>query len=993
MNEEQYLSRIRQLEEEIEYLHSLLNDAGISYELEVKESEDCSSERNPAFDEDQGSRILPVKLTKQHVQYFYHLFKGRNDVYSKRSGKASKKTGKHGYYTQCWNFWKDGICLKKDNPQFHCGECQNRQYKELTGQVLYEHLLGIKEDASDVVGLYPMFPDETINFLVFDFDCHDDLNGGDDGANIDLEWVAEVNAFRKICENNEVPILVERSRSGKGAHIWIFFEKPILASIARRFGTALLTKGAESVNIRSFKYYDRMLPAQDHIPLNTKTGKPGLGNLVALPLQGQALKLGNSAFIDENWNAYPNQWECLKEVKKLSSETVEERIKEWSAEGILGVLSTDFEADTEKANDTKPWKKGNQALHKEDVSTIVEIVIADKVYISTESMKPRMQNALRRIAAFSNPDFYKKVAMGLSTKGIPRIVFCGYDDAGYICIPRALLDSVINRFNDVDISFTLTDNRCTRMPLDVSFNGTLYEEQMRGAKAILEHDNGILAATTSFGKTVVGAYMIAQRKTNTLILVHNTEIQKNWIEDLNKFLNINAELPEYQTKTGRVKKRKSIIGKLYTGHNSMTGIIDVAIFSSLGRGAEIDPIIEQYGMVIMDECHHGAAQTVEDVIGSAKAKYVYGLTATPKREDGLEKKVFMQFGPIRFRYTAKERAEKQGIDHFIYPRFTRLVSTSDIKVTEANRAVIECESRNEQIIADVENCIQNGRTPLVLTKYKEHAEILYQRLQGKVDHIYLLQGGGSRKAKDEMRLQMRAVPDAESIVLVAIDKYIGEGFNFPRLDTMMLTMPAASEGNIEQFAGRLHRDYDTKTEVIIYDYVDSHIRVLEKMYHKRLRTYKKIGYEICNNVIVEKQIANTIFDIDSYEKVYAKDLLEANKEIIISSPGLNYAKVDAFVKLIKHRQEDGVKLTVITLNPEGYPEEKIKDTKRLVEILKKCGIRIKLQEHMHEHFAIIDDEIVWYGSMNLLSRAKVDDNLMRVKSKDAARELLEMTFG
>ena len=993
MNEEQYLSRIRQLEEEIEYLHSLLNDAGISYELEVKESEDCSSERNPAFDKDQGSRILPVKLTKQHVQYFYHLFKGRNDVYSKRSGKANKKTGKHGYYTQCWNFWKDGICLKKDNPQFHCGECQNRQYKELTGQVLYEHLLGIKEDASDVVGLYPMFPDETINFLVFDFDCHDDLSGGDDGANIDLEWVAEVEAFRKICENNEVPILVERSRSGKGAHIWMFFEKPILASIARRFGTALLTQGAESVNMRSFKYYDRMLPAQDHIPLNTKTGKPGLGNLVALPLQGQALKLGNSAFIDENWNAYPNQWECLKEVKKLSSETVEERIKEWSAEGILGVLSNDFEADTEGANDTKPWNKGNQALHKEDVSTIVEIVIADKVYISTESMKPRMQNALRRIAAFSNPDFYKKAAMGLSTKGIPRIVFCGYDDAGYICIPRALLDSVINRFNDVDISFTLTDNRCTGMPLDVSFNGTLYEEQMRGAKAILEHDNGILAATTSFGKTVVGAYMIAQRKTNTLILVHTTEIQKNWIDDLNKFLNINAESPEYQTKTGRVKKRKSIIGKLYTGHNSMTGIIDVAIFSSLGRGAKIDPIIEQYGMVIMDECHHGAAQTVEDVIGSAKAKYVYGLTATPKREDGLEKKVFMQFGPIRFRYTAKERAEKQGIDHFVYPRFTRLVSTSDIKVTEANRAVIECESRNEQIIADVENCIQNGRTPLVLTKYKEHAEILYQRLQGKADHIYLLQGGGSRKAKDEMRLQMRAVPDAESIVLVAIDKYIGEGFNFPRLDTMMLTMPAASEGNIEQFAGRLHRDYDTKTEVIIYDYVDSHIRVLEKMYHKRLRTYKKIGYEICNNVIVEKQNANTIFDIDSYEKVYAKDLLEANKEIFISSPGLNYAKVDAFVKLIKHRQEDGVKLTVITLNPEGYPEEKIEDTKRLVEILKNCGIRIKLQEHMHEHFAIIDDEIVWYGSMNLLSRAKVDDNLMRVKSKDAAKELLEMTFG
>jgi len=993
MNEETFLSKISQLENEIEYLHGLLDNAGISYKRRAEELEDLSPDRNLAFEENQGARILPVTITKQHIQYYYHLFKGRNDVYSKRSGKVNKKTGKHGYYTQCWNFWKDGICPKKNHSQFNCGECQNQKYKELTGQVLYEHLIGAREDASDVIGLYPMFPDETVNFLVFDFDCHDDKIGGDDGANLESDWMTEVNAFRKICEINEVPVLVERSRSGKGAHVWIFFEKPILASVARRFGTALLSKGAESVNMKNFKYYDRMLPAQDHIPLNTKTGKPGLGNLVALPLQGQALKLGNSAFIDENWNVYPNQWECLKEVKKLSLETVEERIKEWSAEGILGVLSNEFEADTERTNDTKPWEKTKHSLHKEDVSSVVEIVIADKVYIGTKDMKPRMQNALRRMAAFSNPDFYKKAAMGLSTKGIPRIVFCGYDEAGYICIPRALLDSVIDRFNEVGISFTLTDNRCSGTPLDVSFNGTLYEEQMRAAKAILEHDNGILAATTSFGKTVVGAYMIAQRKTNTLILVHNTEIQKNWIEDLNKFLDVNAELPEYKTKTGRIKKRKNIIGKLHAGHNSMTDIIDVAIFSSLGKGDEIDPIIEQYGMVIMDECHHGAAQTVEDVIGSAKAKYVYGLTATPKREDGLEKKVFMQFGPIRFRYTAKERAEKQGIDHFVYPRFTRLVSASHLKVNEANRAVIECESRNEQIIADVENCIQNGRTPLVLTKYKEHAELLYQRLQGKADHVYLLQGGGSRKTKDEMRIQMRSIPDAESIVLVAIDKYIGEGFNFPRLDTMMLTMPAAAEGNIEQFAGRLHRDYETKKEVIIYDYVDSHIRVLEKMYHKRLRTYKKIGYEICNNIIVEKQNANTIFDIDSYEKVYEKDLLEANKEIIISSPGLNHAKVDVFVKHIKQRQEDGVKLTVITLNPEEYPEEKIEDTKRLVEILKNCGVKIKLQEHLHEHFAIIDEEIVWYGSMNFLSRAKVDDNLMRVKSKDVAQELLERSFG
>ena len=601
MNEDQYLSRISQLENEIEYLHGLLDNAGISYKREAKELEDLLPDRNIAFEEDQGARIIPVKITKQHIRYFYHLFKGRQDVYSKRSGKANKKTGKHGYYTQCHNFWKDGVCPKKNNQGVGCGECKNQKYKELTGQVIYEHLLGAKEDASDVIGLYPMFQDETINFLVFDFDCHDDKLGGDDGANLDSEWMTEVNAFRKICELNEVPVLVERSRSGKGSHIWMFFEKPILAMTARKFGTALLTKGAESVNIKSFKYYDRMLPAQDHIPVNPKTGKPGLGNLVALPLQGQALKNGNSAFIDENWNAYPNQWECLNEVKKLSIEFVEEKIKEWSADGILGVLNNEPDPAAEGTDDVKPWEKSKHPLYKEDVNSAIEIVIADKVYINTKNMKPRMQNALRRLAAFSNPDFYKKAAMGLSTKGIPRIVFCGYDDGGYICIPRALQESLVDKLKEADISYSLTDNRCEGRPLDASFNGTLYEEQMRGAKAILEYDNGVLAATTSFGKTVVGAYMIAQRKTNTLILVHNTEIQKNWIEDLDRFLTINAELPEYQTKTGRIKKRKSVIGKLYAGHNSMTGIVDVAIFSSLGKGDDINPLIEQYGMVIMDE--------------------------------------------------------------------------------------------------------------------------------------------------------------------------------------------------------------------------------------------------------------------------------------------------------------------------------------------------------------------------------------------------------
>lgn len=999
---EYYENRISELESEISYLHGLLDEAGIAYKHSTLKQTSWNDDdfRQDAMESDQGARIIQEQLKPQHAIYFYSVFKGRRDVYSKRGGKPSPKTGKTGYFTQCWNFWKDGICPKKNGVKINCGECANQRYKELTGRVILDHLLGEKSDASDVIGLYAMLPDETCNFLIFDFDNHDAGNSGDDGANLDDEWIREVNAMRDICKANDIPVVVERSRSGKGAHIWMFFEEPVPAFVARQFGSALLTKGAESVNLKTFKYYDRMLPAQDHIPINVKTGKVGLGNLVALPLQGQALKYGNSAFIDEEWNAYPNQWQILKDIVKIQRSFIDDKIKEWGEGGILGVLLAGFndgdmtsdEKKEHKKDTIKPWEKKQLTFNPEDVDGEIQITLADKVYIDVENVKPRMQNTLRRMAAFSNPEFYKNMKMGFSTQGTPRIVFCGYDEPGYLCLPRALDEVVVNKLEEADIKYSVDDKRQTGRKIEIQFSGELYDEQKSAVDVMLQHENGILGATTAFGKTVVGAYMVAARKVNTLILVHNTEILKNWVEDLEKFLDVDEEPPEYQTKTGRVKKRKSVIGKLYAGYNSMTGIIDVAMFSSLGKKDEINPIVEEYGMVIMDECHHGAAQTVEDVIGSVKAKYVYGLTATPKRDDGMEKKVYMQFGPIRFRYTAKERAEKQGIDHFIYPRFTRLVSTEDLKINDAYRAVVASDMRNEQIVADIKECLQNGRTPLVLSKYKEHAEILYNMLQGKADNVFLLQGGGSRKAKDALREDIRAVPAEESVVLVAIDKYIGEGFNYPRLDTMILTMPIAWEGNVEQYAGRLHRDYDTKQKVIIYDYVDTHIRVLEKMYHKRLRAYKKIGYEICMNLTEMKQQANAIFDADSYGQIYERDLLEANEEVIISSPGINKAKVNSFIRLIKKQQENGVKFTVVTLNPEGYPQERIEATKQLVDTLENCGVNVKLLDHMHEHFASIDSETVWYGSMNLLSNAKTDDNLMRVESKDIAHELMELTF-
>lgn len=979
--------KILLLESKVKYLQGILQDTNIPYDVCANSETSIGTDYK---DIDQGARIIKEEITKSHFRFFYSMFKGRMDVYSKRGGRPSPKTGKTGYYTQCWNFWKDGICPKKNGKKIKCNECNNQKYKQLRGKVIMQHLIGEKEDCSDVIGLYPILEDGTCNFLVFDFDNHDEKSEVDDFANTDDEWIGEVNAMRSICQLNDVNILVERSRSGKGAHIWLFFEEPIPAAIARKFGAALLTKGAESVNQKSFKSYDRMLPAQDYL----LEGR--LGNLIALPLQGQALKYGNSAFIDENWNAYPDQWQKLRSTNKISRTFVEEKISEWSADGLLGLLAEDMSGTAENSDNSisKPWEKKKNNFELVDVDGTLDITMANQIYIDTGNVKPRLQNQIRRLAAFSNPEYYKNQAMGFGTRGTARIISCSRDVDQYLCIPRGCEEKLVEKLDEAGIVYKKIDRRQEGTKIAVTFIGELRPEQQKASEEIMKHDIGVLGAATAFGKTAVGAYLVAARKVNTLILVHNTEIMKNWVEDFEKFLIVDEEPPEYRTPTGRVKKWKSVIGRMYAGHNSVTGIIDVVMISSLGKNGEINQLVKDYGLVIMDECHHGASQTSEEVLNEVNAKYVYGLTATPKRDDGQEAKIFMQFGPIRYRYTAKDKAKEQGIEHFVYPRFTRLVHPDGetIKINDAYKLARESEIRNEQIIADVSICLENGRTPLVLTKFKDHAAVLFDLLEDRADHIFLLQGGKKVKERDKIRQQMKAVPEAETIILVAIGQYIGEGFNYPRLDTMMLTTPIAWEGNVEQYAGRLHRDFDGKQEVIIYDYVDSHIRVLERMYHKRLRAYRKIGYQICMALVDKKQSANAIFDKKSYEEVYLKDLTESNKNVIISSPGINVRKVKQLIALIEKRQEAGISVAVLTLSPESYPEKRIEKTRELVEQLVDAGIKVIGRSAMHEHYAVIDEEIVWYGSMNLLSREKEDDNLMRVLSREIAQELMEISF-
>lgn len=967
---------VRLLEYENRILKEKLKKENIPYD-EVNPFEE-TIDNVEEYDPDQGERIVnPPFITEEMATQFFSMFWGREDVFAKRG-----KNG--GYFPQCDNRWNDRICPKQRGEKMFCDECENTKWTKLDVKKIIAHLLGYKEDGSDVIGVYPLLPNGMCRFIVFDFDNHERGAEATDFANTDNEWHKEVDALRKICGINGIKPLVERSRSGKGAHVWIFFKKAIPASVARNFGFLLLDKGSASINLKSFHYYDRMYPAQDVAS--------SIGNLIALPLQGQALKNGNSAFVDGNWNAYPNQWDVLlNKTEKLGIEDIEKYMAKWQGElaESRGML-----AGSDMNNRPKPWKKKCEFV-KTDVVGKLHIVLSNGVYIDTLNLMPRIQNQIRSLAAFDNPEFYKNKRLGYLNYYNFSAVYLGRDVDGYIQIPRGLKDQIIEACKKSGIAVDISDQREKGRPIRVSFNGDLRTQQELAAEKLLTYSDGVLSAATAFGKTVVCSYLIAERKVNTLILLQSKDLLNQWVEELNKFLDIKEEPPEYETKTGRKKKRDSVIGILHGSKNTLTGIVDVAMVGSMYSKGNFNDLINSYGMVIMDECHHAASNTSMELLQKINAKYVYGVSATPKRGDSLDKIIYMLLGPLRHRFTALERAQEQGIGHYFVPRYTRVVDTADSKddINKAYSLISASKVRNEMIVNDVIACIAMKQTPVILTKFKEHAKLLYDTLKEEADHVFLLYGDNTDKENADTRVRLKQVPKNESLILVATGQKIGEGFDFPRLDVLMLAAPVSFEGRLEQYVGRLNRDYEGKEAVFVYDYIDAHVRFFNKMYSKRLKTYKRTGFSIWTGDEQTKQIINAIYDSGNYTEKFEQDIVEAEKSIVISSPDIRQNKIDRFLILVKDRQEKGVNVTVITTDPEEVVYGSADVCYGLINEMKKTGINVVIKAEVEERFAVIDDELVWHGGMNLLGKVDIWDNLMRIKNYQVAAELLEIALG
>lgn len=742
-----------------------------------------------------GSDSRGERSPATKVSLFRDLFRGRDDVFAGRWENQAR--GRSGYAPRCTNEWKGGVCGK---PKVRCGACPNQAFVPLNDRELLAHLQG-----HQVIGIYPLLKDDTCRLLAID------LDGG--------SWQTDARAIRETCRSLGLEPAIERSRSGEGGHVWFFFDDAVPAADARRLGFMLLTRTMADGAALGIASYDRLFPSQAVLP------NGGFGNLIALPLQLQARKEGNTEFLNDELEPHQDQWSYIALMPKISRERLAELISAADEHEALGLRASDDGVQM-------PWRPPRalrNRLRGVSMPKAVTATIADRLYIERSALPPGLADAIRRLATFSNPKFLELQRMRMSVAMTPRVIACFEDLARHIALPRGCLAEAEALLAEFDVRLELEDDRVTGEPIDVRFTGGLSETQELAVTTMLANETGVLCAPPGWGKTVAATSLIAARGRSTLVLVHRRPLIEQWSARISEFSDTSPDA----------------IGRIGAGRRRASCQIDIAMIQTLVRSGMSDDLLRRYGHIVIDECHHVPAVSIERLLSRIPARYVTGLTATPYRRDGHQPILAMQCGPIRHQVKATAVQAQCDLELLVTRRdtgFSADALPNEASIQEIYGALAVDTDRLELVASDARSLLNEGRALMMLTERRDHLERLAESLRRDVANLVVLHGGVQIRARRAALRHLAGLSDGEPRLVLATGRYIGEGFDDPRLDTLMLTMPIAWKGTVVQYAGRLHRAHPAKRDIRIYDYVDADVPVLRRMYAKRLRAYRKMGY-------------------------------------------------------------------------------------------------------------------------------------------------------
>lgn len=746
----------------------------------------------------------------EKIGVFRRRFAGRGDVWARRF--VGGKSGRVGYAPVCANEWVKRVCGKR------CGRCGRRAFVPLGDGHVRMHLVGRDERGRDfAMGVYPLLDGDLCRFAAVDF-------GG-------AAWRRDAGAVRDAAARLGCPALVERSRSGEGAHLWWFFDGVVAARVARRLVFRILSEAFRRCPELGFGVYDRVFPDRDTLP------RDGFGRAIALPLQGGARREGRSVFVDGDFEVVRDPWAALSAVRPLDGEWVAGWVAEAERTGrVFGVARAEEVMEGRKV--AAPAGKVGVGMGGRGAGGVVHAVLGEEVVFRKADLAPGLQAGLLRLAAFENPEFVRAERMRVGTHGMPRVVACGRVTEESVVLPRGCREAAFALVEAAGASVVVEDRREEGVAQGFAFRGTLRGGQARAVRELLRHEDGILAAGTAFGKTVAALRVVAERNTGTLVLVNRRQLIDQWVQRIVQFLGV----PERE------------VGRIGGGRHRGGGRIDVATIQSLRRNRVGVGGAGRYGCVVVDECHSLSAPTFERVVRGIRAKYVLGLSATPVRRDGLHPVVAMLCGPVRYAADAAAVAGAEPFAHvaIVRPTGFRLSLALAEAAGRGERPVFSaiatelagCAERNAQIAADVVRAAREGRVPLVLTDRREHVAVLAELVGRDIGNVFAMQGGLGRKAMQGMLAALEALPADTPRVLVATGQFLGEGFDYPPLDTLFLAMPVSWRGRIAQYAGRLHRMHAGKREVRILDYADLGVPLLARMFGRRREAYAAIGYDV-----------------------------------------------------------------------------------------------------------------------------------------------------